>query len=245
MVRFGKTEKMIIEKLKKDNALHFTVVDPNDCENSSVCANVVKKANSAGTDMILLRPSLGASPLTINKCAREIRACSNLPVVLLPTNVGDISQEIDALFFVTLLNSRNIYWMVGAQALGAPVVKMLGVEAIPTAYLVIEPGATLSWMGDVKPIPANNSRLAATHALGGEYFGMRYLYLETGAKSKVQVPRDMIEEISKTSDIAMIVEAHGADEEHIKSIVDAGAKIIVTEYRDDLKSVVEAIKTSR
>ncbi len=243
MIRFGKTEKMIVEKLKKYNALHFTVVDPNDCENAFVCEDVVKKANSCGTDMILLRPSLGASPLTITKCAREIRTCSKLPVVLLPANVGDISQEIDALFFVTLLNSRNIYWMVGAQALGAPVVKMLDVEAIPTAYLVIEPGATLSWMGDVKPIPAHNSRLAAMHALGGEYFGMRYLYLETGAKSRVQVPRDMIEEISKTSDIAMIVEAHGADEEHIKSIVDAGAKIIVTEYRDDLKSVIKSIKS--
>ncbi|MFH1432742.1 MAG: phosphoglycerol geranylgeranyltransferase, partial [archaeon] len=233
MIKKGKIEKIIIEKLKKDKALHFTVIDPDECENNSTCSILTKNANDSRTDAILLRPTLGASPLTISRCAKEIRASTELPVILLPTNVGDISKEVSAILFVTLLNSRNIYWMVGAQALGAPVVKMMNIEAIPAAYLVIEPGATLSWMGDVKPIPKDSSRLAAMHALGGEYFGMRYLYLETGAKSSIQVPKEMIKEIKETSDITMIVETHGASKEHIRSIVDAGAKIIVTEYRDD------------
>ena len=242
MTKPGKTEKIITDKLKKDRALHFTVIDPTDYDNSSVCDEVVKKASDCGTDAILLRPSLGVSPLTISKCARETKTCTHLPVILLPTNVCDITEEIDAVLFVTLLNSRNIYWMVGAQALGAPVVKMLRLEAIPTAYLVIEPGATLSWMGDVKPIPKDNPRLAAMHALGGEYFGMRYIYLETGAKSKTLVPTEMLRQISETSGITIITETHNATKEQIKSSVDAGAKIIVTEYRDDLKSIISAIK---
>ncbi len=242
MIKLGKIEEKINGKLRSEKAIHLTVIDPSDYENGSVCDAVVKKAGEAGTDMIMIRPSLGVSPLTIGKCAREVKSCTELPVILLPTNVGDISADIDAMFFVTLLNSRNIYWMVGAQALGAPVVKWSGIEAIPTAYLVIEPGATLSWMGDVKPIPANNSYLAAMHALGGEYFGMRYLYLETGARSKVHVPADMVKSISETSEITIIVEVHDATKEHIASVVDAGAKIIVTEYRNDLKPVISAIK---
>ncbi len=242
MIKTGKIEKEIISKLEKDKVLHFTVIDPTDYDNSSVCDEIVKKANDSGTDAILLRPSLGVSPLTISNCAREVKTYTDLPVLLLPTNVCDITEGIDALLFVTLLNSRNIYWMVGAQALGAPIVKMMNIEAIPTAYLVIEPGATLSWMGDVKPIPKDNPRLAAMHALGGEYFGMRYLYLETGAKNETQVPVEMLREISKTSDITIITEIHSATKESIESAVDAGAKIIVTEYRDDLKSVISAIK---
>ena len=71
---------------------------------------------------------------------------------------------------------------------------------------------------------------------------MRYIYLETGAKSKTQVPAEMLRQIRETSDITIITETHGATKEHIKSLVDAGAKIIVTEYRDDLKSIISAIK---
>lgn len=242
MIQLGKIEKTIADNLKKYKSIHFTVIDPNDHENGTKCNEIIKNANDAGTDAILIRPSPGISPLTIKRCASKIKEYTQLPVILLPTNISDISKEFDALLFVTLLNSRNIYWMVGAQALGAPVVKMMKIEAIPTAYLVIEPGATLSWMGDVKPIPKHNKHLAAMHALGGEYFGMRYIYLETGAKSKSQIPIDMITEIKNTSEINIIVETHESTEEHITSLVDAGAKIIVTEYRNDLKSIISSIK---
>lgn len=41
---------------------------------------------------------------------------------------------------MSLLNSNNPYWIIGAQALGAPAVKKMGIEALPMGYLVVEPG---------------------------------------------------------------------------------------------------------
>ena len=133
--------------------------------------------------------------------------------------------------------------MIGAQALGAPVLKQMNIETIPTAYVIIEPGATSSWMGDVKPLPRDNNNLAAIHALGGEYFGMRYLYLETGDKIKKPVPIDMIKTIrNEASNIKIIVQSTNTTPDYISSLTDAGADIIVTPYREDMSEIIKKIR---
>jgi len=59
---------------------------------------------------------------------------------------------------LTLMNSRNPYWLGQAQMLGAPLIKQFKIESIPTAYLVVEPGGTVGWVGDAKLLPRNNPK---------------------------------------------------------------------------------------
>ncbi|MBW6451390.1 MAG: phosphoglycerol geranylgeranyltransferase [DPANN group archaeon] len=240
-IKIGKIETYINQRLHKVKALHFTLIDPSEMD-LETAKNVAKSAKEADTDGFLVRPSYGTSPLLIKNILKAIKSVVDIPVLSLPTNVDGLTSEIDALLFITLLNSNNTYWMIGAQALGAPVLKQMGIETIPTAYIIVEPGSTTSWMGDVKPIPRDNYKLAAIHALGGEYFGMRFLYIETGEKIKIPVPAEMIQTISKTSNINIIVQSSNATSDYFKSLVDAGAKILVTPYREDLKDVIEKIR---
>ncbi len=240
-LQIGKIEKYINQRLDESGAVHFTLIDPTET-NGEDAVSMAHKAKSAGTDAFLIRPSFGTSPLLIKETVEMIKSAVDLPVISLPTNVDGLTKEIDALFFITLLNSNNTYWMIGAQALGAPVLKQMNMEAIPTAYIIIEPGATASWMSDVKPIPRDNHKLAAIHALGGEYFGMRFLYIETGEKIKQPVPAEMMEAIRKDSKIKIIVESTNTTPDYLASLVKSGADILVTPYREDLSEVIEKIR---
>ena len=236
----GRAERILNKYLKEEGALHFTLIVPDENGGAADVKAASKSARDAGTSAFIVRPKHGTSALVIEKTVKELKK-HELPVLLLPTNVEDICHGIDAVLFITLLNSRNVYWMVGAQALGAPVLKQMGLETIPTAYLVFEPGGTMSWMGDVRPLPTSDTHLAAIHALGAEYFGMRYLYIETGFQKKEQVPVGIISAISKMSKINILLECINAPKEYIKSAIEAGAKMIITEPREDIKAIVSSI----
>ena len=240
-LHIGKTEKYINQRLDESGAVHFTLIDPT-MTNGEEAVRIVQKAKDAGSDAFLIRPSFGTSPLLIKETVERIKSAVDLPIISLPTNVDGLTKEIDALFFITLLNSNNTYWMIGAQALGAPVLKQMDMETIPTAYVIIEPGATTSWMGDVKPLPRDNYKLAAIHGLGGEYFGMRFIYLETGEKIKQPIPIEMVSEIRRESKIKIIVESTNTTPDYLASLVKSGVDILVTPYREDLSEVIEKIR---
>ncbi len=236
----GRAERILNKYLKEEGALHFTLIVPDENGGAADVKAASKAAREAGTSAFIVRPHHGTSALVIERTVKALKK-HELPVLLLPTNVEDICHGIDAVLFITLLNSRNVYWMVGAQALGAPVLKQIGIETIPAAYLVFEPGGTMSWMGDVRPLPKSDTRLAAIHALGAEYFGMRYLYIETGFQKKEQVPTEIISAITKMSKISILLECINAPLDYIKPAVDAGAKMIITEPREDIKAIVSSI----
>ena len=239
----GRAERIINKYLKEEGALHFTLIVPEENGEAVDVKAASKAARDAGTSAFIVRPKYGTSALVIEKTVKELKK-HELPVLLLPTNVEDICHGIDAVLFITLLNSRNVYWMVGAQALGAPVLTQMGIETIPAAYLVFEPGGIMSWMGDVKPLPQSDPRLAAIHALGAEYFGMRYVYLETGLRRTEQVPTEIISAVVKMTGIGIMLECINAPVKYIKSAFDAGAKLIITEPRDDIKTIISAISTA-
>ena len=54
---------------------------------------------------------------------KKIKNICSLPVILFPNNLNGISKEADAIWFMSLLNSRNPYYITGAQMLGAPIIK--------------------------------------------------------------------------------------------------------------------------
>jgi phosphoglycerol geranylgeranyltransferase len=66
-------------------------------------------------------------------------------VILFPGNVTGVSPNADAILFMSLLNSENPYFITGAQALGAIGVKKSKLEALPTGYLIIGEGTSVSW----------------------------------------------------------------------------------------------------
>ena len=196
--------------------------------------------------------SIGAGYSDSLETMKSIKQTTKLPVIVFPGNVDGVTKLADAVFFMSLLNSQNTYWITGAQAIGAPVVRKAKVEPIPMAYLVIQPGGTVSFIGDAKPIPREKPEIAAAYALAGQYMGMRFVYLEAGSGVKDPVPDKTIAVVKKATNGNSVVIVGGGirDSKTASEKVLAGADIIVTgtlveeseNVSEKLKPLIKSIK---
>ncbi len=250
-IKIGKVERYIYEKLEKEK-LHFVLLDPDDIS-PEIAAEIAKISEEVGVDAIMIGGSTGAEGEILDNVVRAIKESSGLSVILFPGSHGGVSKYADAIFFMSLLNSRNPFFITGAQALGAFSVKKYGLEPIPMAYLIVEPGETVGWVGDAKPIPRHKPKIAAAYALAGQYLGMRLVYLEAGSGAPSHVPNEMIKTVKSVLDVPLIVGGGIRSYKDAKEVVTAGADIIVTgtaiekagsleEAKKRLRSIIKGIK---
>ncbi|RLF88705.1 geranylgeranylglyceryl/heptaprenylglyceryl phosphate synthase, partial [Thermococci archaeon] len=202
-VKIGRVERYIHEKLE-ENKLHFVLIDPDDTSPDEA-SKIAELCENVGVDAIMVGGSTGAEGNVLDNVVKAIKESSSLPVILFPGSHGGISKYADAIFFMSLLNSRNPFFITGAQALGAFTVKKFGLEPIPMAYIIVEPGETAGWVGDAKPIPRHKPKIAAAYALAGQYLGMRLVYLEAGSGAPKPVPPEMVRVVKSAIDVPLIV----------------------------------------
>jgi heptaprenylglyceryl phosphate synthase len=65
-------------------------------------------------------------------------------LIIFPGSANQLCRSADAVLFTSLLSGRNPEYLIGEQVKGAPLVREYGLEAIPTAYLLIE-----SWQRNI------------------------------------------------------------------------------------------------
>jgi len=219
----GKIERYLHEVKERDGVIFFGLIDPfNGVEKSLEIAKAFYEANA---DVILLGGSLGIDEELINRVAKNIKEEIDLPVILFPGNINGITRYADALYFMSLLNSSNTYWITGAQALAAPLLMKLGIEAIPTSLLIIEPGEAVGWVGEARPIPLHKPEIAAAYALAGKYLGQRITILERGSGAPGPAPAEMFAMIKKVVGPDHLVISAGSCKtlEHMRQAILAGA----------------------
>lgn len=239
-----KVENYIRNKLE-NHKLHLTLLDPEE-QTPEQAVNIAKEAVAGGTDGIMLGGSTTESN-ELDKTAKALQENIDVPIILFPGNTSGVSKYADAIFFMSLLNSTNPYWIIGAQALGAPQVKKIGIEVLPMGYIVIEPGGTVGWIGDAKLIPRNKPDIAVAYAIAAECLGMRLLYLEAGSGASNHIPEEMISAVKKMTDLIVIVGGGIRDGETASRIAKAGADIVVTgtvvEDTNNVKNkIIELVK---
>jgi phosphoglycerol geranylgeranyltransferase len=164
----------------------------------------------------------------LDKTVKAIKKSSGLPVILFPGAHTQLSAHADAIFFMSLLNSKSRQFLIGEQVRGAPYIEKLGMEAIPMGYLVIEPGGTVGKVGKAELVPRDDLDGAVAYALAAEFFGMRFVYLEAGSGADTPVAAAMIRAVKKAVRIPVIVGGGIRTPEVAKEAIEAGADIIVT-----------------
>ena len=223
----GGVEKYLLEKIKREGTIHMTLVDPEKVTPSSA-SRVAQDAESCDTAAIMVGGSTSVSSSHLDKVAKALKDSVEIPVILFPNNITGITRHADAIWFMSLLNSADPYFLMGAQVLGAPIIKKFGLEPIPLGYIIVGEGGTVSVVGKAVPIPYSKPELAAAHALAAEYFGMRFVYLEAGSGVGNPVPADMIRAVKALTGLPLIVGGGVRTGEQVKEIVKAGASIVVT-----------------
>jgi len=220
-------EQYLNDIMKRDGAAHLTLIDP-DAQDPTEASDIADAAAKAGSDAIVIGGSVGASGDILDETLRAIKTAADLPTILFPSGACGLSRYADAVFFMSLLNSRDPNYLITNQMLGAKAVLEYGIEPIPMAYIIIEPGGMAGWVGDARLIPRNKPKLAAAYALAGTFLGMRYVYLEAGSGASEPVPTEMIGAVRSAGCGTLVVGGGIRDAEAAKAAVSAGADIIVT-----------------
>jgi phosphoglycerol geranylgeranyltransferase len=241
----GRVEQYLLEMIEKEGSIHMTLVDPEKVTPSSA-SRLVQKAETCNTAAIMVGGSTSVFTPHLDEVVKAMNESVEIPVILFPNNITGISRYADAIWFMSLLNSADPYFLMGAQVLGAPIIKKFGLEPIPLGYIVVgEGGSAVSVVGKAVPIPYDKPELAAAHALAAEYFGMHFVYLEAGSGAGKSVPVEMARVVKNVISLPLIVGGGIRTGEQVKEIVKAGADIIVTgtvlEENNDRNKVRELV----
>jgi phosphoglycerol geranylgeranyltransferase len=221
----GKTERYIQDILDKGSGVFMGLIDPEK-QSPMEAVRIAKLMNEGGADVIMLGGSIGVQGPVLDDTARMIKESVNIPIHIFPGNVANITQYADSIYFMSLLNSKNPYWISGAQALGAPIIKKFKMEAIPTAYLVFEPGQTVGWVGEAQLLPRDKPDLAVAYCSAAELMGMRFAILESGSGAPSPVPNEIVSAVNKYTDIKIVIAGGVKTPEQAGALIKAGASCI-------------------
>jgi len=237
----------ILERRKK-GPLHMTLLDP-DKQAPAEAAALSSEAAAAGTDAIMIGGSTGVTQNKVDATVLAVKEAAKVPVILFPASAANLSPHADALYFMSLLNSRDPRLIIGEQRLAAPVVRAWGLETIPMAYLVVEPGMRAGEVGDAELISRKNPTVAVQYALAAQLLGMKLVYLEAGSGAPEPVPDRLIRAVREAIEIPVVVGGGIRTPEAAKAAIHAGADIVVTgtivevaREGDALRRIIETVK---
>lgn len=247
----GPVEKKIHDALRRSGTLCAGLIDAEDLPPEEA-ADRAKRAESCGLSLLLVGGSTVADQFELDSIVKAVKSAVEVPVVLFPGNITGIGPSADAIFFSSLLNSDNPYFIIGAQALASLTVKKHKIEALPMGYIAIGDGGTMGFVGRSRGIPETKPQLAAMYALAAQYLGMRFVYLEAGSGVTSHISPKLVRAVRKMYDGVLIVGGGIRDSVVAGQVASAGANIIVIgtlletdDFEPTLSSIVKATKSAR
>ncbi len=212
---------------KTRGAGFLVLIDPDEQPRNRL-VDCARAAEAGGADAVLIGGS-GVLSARMEEVAQAIKRELSIPLIIFPGGANQLCRFADAVLFTSLLSGRNAEYLIGEQVKGAPLVKEYGLEAIPTAYLLIESGGRTSveFYSHTHPIPRHETEYLKAHALAAQYLGMRLVYLEAGSGAIYTVPEDMIAAVHETVSLPIICGGGIRHPEMAARKVAAGAQFIV------------------
>jgi len=229
--------------------LHMTLIDPEK-QGPEECGDIANAAYRAGTDAIMVGGSTGISYDNLDESITAMITKVPIPIIQFPSHSEALSPNADAIYFMSLLNSKDTRYIIGEQANAAPYLRNMDVETISMGYVIVEPGMKVAEMGGAEPLKREALESAVGFGLAAEFLGMELFYLEAGSGAPEPVPANMVSAVANKLSIPLIVGGGIREPEAAQKIAAAGADILVTgtvvEENHDveyvLREIVKAIK---
>ncbi|MFN7105084.1 MAG: geranylgeranylglyceryl/heptaprenylglyceryl phosphate synthase [Pyrobaculum sp.] len=227
---------------------HFTLIDP---DKSVDYLKIARYALDAGTDGILIGGSLGIREVHIEKVVKDVKSISHVPVVLFPGSLTQLTGEADGVLFLSVLNSLDPYYIVGAQVQGAVLIAkhFPQLQVISTAYLIVGDGGAAGFISMSKPIPYSRPDIAAAYALAAYYIGFNAVYVEAGSGAPQHAPPGLVKAVRKAFPRVLIVGGGIKGGEAAYLVAREKPNVIVTgtlaeERPEKLGEIIRAIKST-
>lgn len=216
----------IVKQVLNGEKIFALLLDPDEYNDQSL-RHTLKEAGKSETDLILVGGSLVTNPIA--PFIQKIKENSEIPVLLFPGNLLQISNNADGILFLSLISGRNPDLLIGNHVASAPMIKSSGMEVISTGYILVENGKSTSveYISNTSPVPADKPDIASATAIAGEMLGLKLIYLEAGSGAQHPVKTEMITRVKKNIKVPLVVGGGIRNPEDAKNILNAGADIIV------------------
>lgn len=217
----------ILKSKLNNQKLLAILLDPDkiDLKNSKI---LIEKINQSSATHIFIGGSIVENNI-IDDLILKIKQNCDLPVVLFPGNPSQISNQADAILFLSLISGRNPDYLIEYQVNAIPILKQTNLEVISTGYILIESGTktAVERVSKTKPLDRNNPEYILQTAQAGELLGHKLIYLEAGSGADYPIPEEMIKLVSQNIQIPLIVGGGIVDLQGIQKAYDAGADLVV------------------
>ncbi len=221
----------IYEKLtnnaKAGNKQLAVLIDP-DKANAENIATIVKNCNSSKVDFIFVGGSL-IKGSGFESCIQSIKDNTDIPVVIFPGSVFQISSNADAILLLSLISGRNPEMLIGNHVIAAPHIRRAGIEVISCGYMLIESGKLTSvvYMSNTSPIPHEKNDIAICTAIAGEMLGQKIIYMDAGSGAEKCISAEMIKQVKANISIPLIVGGGIRDAKTASELWNAGEYVLL------------------
>lgn len=227
--------KDILNAIEKSQRLLAVLIDPDKFQIQDVSEFILKLNNSMATHIFVGGSTVGDS--ATEKLVIAIKIHSNLPIVLFPGDITQITGHADALLFLSLISGRNAEYLIGKHIESVPLLKETNLEVLPTGYIIIENGkeTAVERVTKTKPMARANVQQIVNTALAGELLGMKLMYLEAGSGAMDAVPLEIISKVKKELNIPIIVGGGIRTRQQLDDSYNSGADLVVigTAFEND------------
>lgn len=221
---------------KKSNKKLLTILIDPDKTSVHSTSSLINKVNQTKITHIFVGGSTVEEGI-IDGFISEIKKNTELPILIFPGNVTQISNKADALLFLSLISGRNPEYLIGKQVEAVSKLKDTQLEVIPTGYLLIENGkeTAVQRVSETKPMSRKNVQLISDTAKAGELLGMKLIYLEAGSGAKHSINSEIISKVKSKLKIPLIVGGGMRTLTQINNAFTGGADMVVigTAFEED------------
>lgn len=222
-----KIYSQLLQAKLENKKLLAILLDPDKIVLENI-ADLISKINQSPATHIFIGGSHVENNI-IDELIISIKQKCFLPIVLFPGNPSQISNEADAILFLSLISGRNPDYLIEHQVKAAPILKQTQLEIISTGYILIESGTetAVERISKTKPLDRNDLDLVLATAQAGEMLGNKLIYLEAGSGAKQAVPLQMIKKISENLEIPLLIGGGIIDLQAIQNAYDYGADLVI------------------
>jgi len=217
----------IVSAKKEGKKLLAVLIDPEKMDLKHIPCFFEKIHNSIATHIFV-----GGSTDKDNQTesvVMEVKKETNLPIILFPGDVSQITNKADGILFLSLLSGRNPEYLIEQQIKAAPILKNAPLEIIPTGYILIDgkKETATQKVSNTKPISQEKTTRILHTSLAGEFSGKQLIYLEAGSGATQVVSQNIIEMVSNKITVPLIVGGGIHTKKQLEDAFNAGADIVV------------------
>lgn len=217
----------IKKSIAKGKRLLAVLIDPDKTELNTIEGIVTKINQSIATHIFVGGSEVGEG--ITETLVKAIKLHTELPVILFPGDVIQITDKADGILFLSLISGRNPDYLIGKHVEAVSKLTKTKLEVLPTGYILIENGkqTAVERVSNTKPLVRSNIQQIVDTAKAGELLGMKLIYLEAGSGATHPIEPEIISAVKQELNIPLIVGGGIRSKAQLEAAYEAEANLVV------------------